>query len=110
MLQPGRSVIINVEADERPDGVSLRIISAQPLDEAAKKVGRKLTVFAGDAKCLGPIQAQLKPGGEGQVTFIVSREAGAKEYEIELKDRFQLSPAIAGGIKSLDGVVDVRLS
>ena len=42
--------------------------------------------------------------------FIVSRDNGAREYEIELRDRFQLNPAIAGGIKSLDGVVDVRLN
>ena len=37
ILQPGRSVILNVEADERPDGISLRLMSAVPLDEAAQK-------------------------------------------------------------------------
>ncbi|MEO6013588.1 MAG: DNA polymerase III subunit alpha [Devosia sp.] len=110
ILQAGRSVILNVEADERPDGVSLRLMSAIPLDEAAQKAGRRLTIFASDTKPLTSIRAQLKPGGEGQVTFIVSRDNGAKEYEIELPTRFQLSPAIAGGIKSLDGVVDVRLN
>ena len=110
ILQPGRSVIINVEADERPDGISLRLMSAVPLDEAAQKAGRRLTIFAEDPKCLGPIQSQLKPGGEGQVIFIVSRDNGAKEYEIELGQRFQLNPAVAGGIKSLGGVVDVRLN
>jgi DNA polymerase-3 subunit alpha len=47
---------------------------------------------------------------ERQVMFIVSRDNGAKEYEIELKERFQITPAVAVGIKSLDGVVDVRLS
>jgi DNA polymerase-3 subunit alpha len=110
ILQPNRSVILNVEADERPDGVSLRLMSAQPLEDAANKAGRQLTVFAGDEKCLVPIRAQLKPGGEGQVSFIVIRDSGAKEYEIALKGSFQLSPALAGGIKALDGVVDVRLS
>ncbi|MBI4922580.1 MAG: DNA polymerase III subunit alpha [Devosia nanyangense] len=110
ILQPGRSVILSVEADERPDGVSLRLLSAQPLDEAVLKAGRRLTIFAGDMKALGSIRAQLKSGGEGQVTFIVSRDNGAKEYEIELRERFQLTPAVAGGIKSLDGVVDVRLN
>ncbi|HWA18231.1 MAG TPA: DNA polymerase III subunit alpha [Devosia sp.] len=110
ILQPNRSVILNVEADERPDGVSLRLMSAQPLEDAASKAGRLLTVFAGDEKCLVPIRAQLKPGGEGQVSFIVIRDSGAKEYEIALKGSFQLSPALAGGIKALDGVVDVRLS
>ncbi len=110
VLQPGRSFMVSVEADERPDGIGLRLISAVAIDKAAQKAGKRLTIFAEDTKCLESIQAQLKPGGEGQVIFIVSRDNGAREYEIELRDRFQLTPAIAGGIKSLGGVVDVRLN
>ena len=34
----------------------------------------------------------------------------AKEYEIALREKFQIIPAVAGGIKSLGGVVDVRLN
>ena len=110
VLGAGKSVILSVEADERPDGISLRLISAEALDQAAEKVGRRLTVFAGNERCLPSIRSQLKLGGEGQVTFVVSREQGAKEYEIELKGGYRLSAELAGGIKSLDGVVDVRLS
>lgn len=110
LLQPGASLVLNVEADERPDGISLRLISADPIDGLAAKIGRRLTVFAGDAKCLAPIRSQLKPGGEGQVSFIVIRDNGAREYEIELKGGYRLSPELAGAVKSLDGVVDVRLS
>jgi len=109
-LQPGASVVLNVEADERPDGISLRLISADPIDGLAAKVGRRLTVFAGHEKCIGPIRSQLKLGGEGQVSFVVIRDNGAREYEIELKGGYRLSPELAGAVKSLDGVVDVRLS
>ncbi len=110
VLQPGKSVVLSVEADERPDGISMRLISADPIEGLAEKVGRRLTVFAGDAKCLAPIRSQLKPGGEGMVSFIVIRDAGAKEYEIELREKFRLSPEVAGSIKAMEGVVDVRLS
>ncbi len=110
VLVAGKSVILTVEADERPDGISLRLIGAEALDRAAEKVGRRLTVFAGNERCLPSIRSQLKPGGEGQVIFVVSRDHGAREYEIELKGGFRLSAEIAGGIKALDGVVDVRLS
>ena len=110
VLQPGKSVVLSVEADERPDGISLRLINAELIEGLAEKVGRRLTVFAGDAKCLAPISTQLKPGGEGIVSFIVIRDAGAKEYEIELKGGYRLTPEIAGSIKAMDGVVDVRLS
>ena len=110
LLDVGRSLIVQVAADQRPDGVSLRLISVQPIEEAVNKVGRRLTVFAGTEKCLPPIFAQLKPGGEGAVSFIVIRDGGAREYEIELPGTFRLNAEIAGGIKALDGVTDVRLS
>lgn len=110
ILQVGKSVILNVDADERPDGVGLRLTLAQPLESAAAKAGKVLTIEASSERCLKSIQAQLKEGGEGQVNFIVVREAGAKQYKIELQGAYRLSPELAGGIKSLDGVVDVRLS
>jgi DNA polymerase III subunit alpha len=110
LLQPGVSVVLNVEADERPDGVSLRLISADPIEGLAEKIGRRLTVFAGSDKCIAPIRSQLKPGGEGQVSFIVIRDGGALEYEVELKGGFRITPELAGAVKALEGVVDVRLS
>ena len=110
VLVAGKSVILSVEADERPDGIGLRLISAQPIEEAAAKLGKHLTVFAGDEKCLVPIRAQLK-GGEGSISFIVIRDGGRREYEIELPGGFRLeAPELAGAIKSFDGVVDVRLN
>mgnify|MGYP002403885298 CR=1 FL=1 len=109
LLQVGNSVVLQVGADERAEGVSLRLLDAQPLDQVAEKVGRRLTVFAADTKCLPPIRAQLKPGGEGQVSFIVIRDGGAREYEIELPGHFRVTAEIAGGIKALEGVTDVRL-
>jgi DNA polymerase-3 subunit alpha len=110
VLQPGKSVVLTVEADERPDGISLRLIGAEPIDGLAEKVGKRLTVFTDNEKCLAPIRTQLRPGGEGLVSFIVIREAGAKEYEVELKGGYRLSPELAGSIKAMEGVVDVRLS
>ncbi|MEO5807185.1 DNA polymerase III subunit alpha [Devosia sp.] len=110
MLTVGKSVILHVGADERPDGVSVRLLDAELIDGAAEKVGRRLTVFAASDKCLGPIRTQLKPGGEGSVSFVVIRDGGAREYEIELPGRFRLTSEIAGGIKALDGVTDVRLN
>ena len=110
ILQPGKSVVLTIEADERPDGISLRLSSAEPIEGLAEKVGKRLTVFAESEKCLAPIRSQLKPGGEGLVSFIVIRDGGAKEFEIELKGGYRLTPEFAGAIKALDGVMDVRLS
>lgn len=108
-LEPGKSVVLEVEADQRPDGTSLRLLRAKPIDGAAESLGKHLTVFAADEKCLLPIKTQLKPGGEGAVSFVIIRDGGAREYELSLRGNFRLTPELAGGIKSLSGVVDVRL-
>jgi DNA polymerase-3 subunit alpha len=110
ILQPGASVILNVEADERPDGISLRLMSAIPIDEAAQKAGKTLKIETSDEKCLPAIKSQLKPGGNGRVTFVVMREQGRKLYEVDIGSGWQINPALAGAIKSFDGVVDVRLN
>ena len=110
VLSVGKSVILNVEADERPDGISLRLLSAAPIEKEAEKLGKRLTVFAGSEKCLAPIRSQLKSGGEGSISFIVIRDEGRAEFEIELPGSFRLTPELAGGIKALEGVVDVRLN
>ncbi|AKR55532.1 DNA polymerase III alpha subunit [Devosia sp. H5989] len=110
VLETGRSLILEVEADERPDGISLRLIKAESIDGATEKLGRQLTVFPESEKCLPAIRAQLKPGGEGAVTLIVSRDGGAREYEIKLPGSFKLTAEVAGGIKALAGVTDVRLN
>ncbi|MCP8882294.1 DNA polymerase III subunit alpha [Devosia sp. XJ19-1] len=110
ILQPGNSVILQVGADERAEGISLRLISAEPIEGLAERVDRQLTVFTADAKALGAISAQLKRGGNGTVNFVVIRDGGAREYEIELPGKYNITPEVAGGIKALDGVTDVRFA
>ena len=110
MLTVGKSVIINVEADDRPDGVSLRLIGAKPIEDEAAKLGRLIEIEADSASCLASIKAQLKTGGDGKVKFIVTRDRASRMYEIDIPGSYRLSPELAGGIKSVEGVVDVRLS
>jgi len=110
VLAVGKSVILNVEADDRPDGVSLRLISARPIEEESARLGRLIEIEADSASCLASIKAQLKSGGDGKVKFIVTRDRASRLYEIDIPGSYRLSPELAGGIKSVDGVVDVRLS
>ena len=110
ILQPGNSVILQVGADERAEGISLRLISAEPIEGQAERIDRRLTIFMADAKALGPTTAQLKRGGNGTVNFVVIRDGGAREYEIELPGKYTITAEVAGGIKALDGVTDVRFA
>lgn len=109
VLQAGKSVILAVEADERPDGIGLRLISAEPIEKAAERVGKELRIFVEAPGCLGPIQSQLRPGGEGHVIFVIPR-GPTRDYEVDVPGRFRLTAELAGAVKAMSGVVDVRLS
>ncbi|WP_116653598.1 DNA polymerase III subunit alpha [Pelagibacterium sediminicola] len=110
LLEAGKSVVIEVGADARPDGVRVRLLKAEAIDTSVEKLGKRMTIFAGDETCLAPIRSQLQPGGEGVVSLVLVRNHGEQEYEIELPGQFRLSPQLAGGLKAISGVVDVRLN
>ncbi|GAB5427092.1 MAG: DNA polymerase III subunit alpha [Devosia indica] len=110
ILQPGNSVILQVGADERAEGISVRLMSAEPIEGMAERIDRQLTVFLADPQALGPTSAQLKRGGNGTVNFVVIRDGGAREYEIELPGKYNITAEVAGGIKALEGVTNVRFA
>jgi DNA polymerase-3 subunit alpha len=109
VLRVGRSVIIEVEADQRPDGVSLRLIRARSIDTVIEGKSKLLSVEMDTPNALPAIKAQLRDPGEGEVMLVVSRESGRKRYEIRLKGGYRITPGLAQGIKSINGVVDVKL-
>jgi len=109
VLQAGKSVILTVEADERPDGIGLRLLGAEPIEKAAERVGKELRIFVESATCLAPIRSQLKPGGEGHVVFVIPKGA-TRDYEVDVPGKFRLTSELAGAVKSMSGVMDVRLN
>jgi DNA polymerase-3 subunit alpha len=51
----------------------------------------------------------LSVKGEGQVSFVVIKESGQGEVEIELPNRYRISPQIASAMRAVPGVVEVEL-
>jgi len=110
MLEQGMSAILDVEADNQSDGVHVRLLRARPIEQGARLVARKLIIYASDKACLAPVAKLLKFGGNGTVSFRVNADSGAHEYEVRLNGKYMLDADLAGGIKSIRGVNDVRLS
>ena len=110
LVEQGKSAILEVEAESRPDGVRMTLMRAQGIDAAAERVSKRLTIFAGDEKCLPHVRARLERGGEGVVSLVLIRDAGEREYEIELPGGYRVSPELASAIRGLPGVTDARLS
>ena len=109
-LEPGQSVILLVNAEDKPEGISIRIDSVEPLDGAAGKLQNALRIFLRNTDPLDSIARQLEPGGEGDVSLIVLAEKDRGEVEVKLGGRYRVSPQIAGALRAVPGVVDVRLA
>jgi DNA polymerase-3 subunit alpha len=109
LLEPGRVLLLTVGAALEGEGMRLRILDAEPLEKAVAKVQRAMKVFVrGEAPVAG-LQHRLSRRGEGSVSVVVLLDGAEGEVEIRLPGQYELSGAVAGSIKALNGVVDVRM-
>ncbi|TIR27923.1 MAG: DNA polymerase III subunit alpha, partial [Mesorhizobium sp.] len=109
LLEPGRSVVITVSAEDRPEGVNLRIQTVQSLEDEASRIQKALRIFVRDDRPASAIQSQLTQRGDSQVSIIVIKDEAQGEVEIELPNRYRVSPQIASAMRAVPGVVEVEL-
>lgn len=109
LLEPGRSLVITVGADERPEGISLRIQTVQPLDEIASTVQKSLRIYLRDAKPVTMLANHFATKGDTQVSFIMIKPEGQGEVEVELPEKYRISPQVASAMRAVQGVVEVEL-
>ena len=109
LTEPGRSVVITVAAEDRPEGVNLRIQTMQLLEDEAGKVQKSLRIYLRDQSPLVSLTRHLSAGGEGQVSFVVIKEAGQGEIEVALPNSYRVGPQVAAALRAVQGVVEVEL-
>ncbi|MFC5386900.1 DNA polymerase III subunit alpha [Aquamicrobium segne] len=109
LFEAGKSVVIEVGAEDRPEGVNLRIQGARSLDDAASRVQKMLRIFVRGAAPIGSLATRLSQNGEGQVSIVVLKDEGQGEIEVELPRRYRIDPSIASAIGAVSGVVEVEL-
>jgi DNA polymerase-3 subunit alpha len=116
LLEGGTPVVLNVEAERDGDTVKMRVQSMEALDKAAAEIERGLRivfdtgVLAARRGVVDEFKAQLKPGQAGvrkggEVRLVLP--VGARELEIVLPGRYDVSPAQAGQLSTVPGVVEV---
>ncbi|MCB5201784.1 DNA polymerase III subunit alpha [Neorhizobium sp. T786] len=109
LLEPGKSLVITVQADERPEGIGLRIQTAASLEEKSVQMQKALRVFVRDSGPLKTVARHLNARGDGLVSFVVIKEDGRREIEVELTEKYRISPEIAAALRAAPGVLDVEL-
>jgi DNA polymerase-3 subunit alpha len=118
-LEPGSLVLLQMSAEAQGDEIRARIQTVEALDRAAAKVQKGLRIFVRDEAPLDAVARRLDCGGgqgqaasqggeaEGEINLIVTVGAGA-EVELKLPGRYKVSPQVAGALKAIPGVVDVK--
>ncbi|MEQ1937215.1 DNA polymerase III subunit alpha [Mesorhizobium sp. CN5-321] len=109
MLEAGKSVVIIVKAEDRPEGVNLRIEGVQSLEDEASRIQKSLRIFVRDTGPIESVSARLGQKGEGEVSIVVIKEAGQGEVEVALPHRYRIDPRIASAINAVPGVIEVEL-
>ena len=122
LLQPGRNLVLHVQADIADEQTRLTVRAAQPVEQVtqdAAPVG--LEVHVADRSALESIRRRLehvstlgsaaarRRHGEGPVKLILPVPELGQEVEIDLPGQYAVSAEIRGAIKSVPGVQAVRL-
>ncbi len=109
LLEAGQSLILLVGAEDKPEGISVRLQSVTALETEASKIQQHLRIFLRDDKPLSGIPKLVNKSGEASVSVVVLQGQGEREVEIGLPGKRMVSPQVAGAIKAMPGVVDVEL-
>jgi DNA polymerase-3 subunit alpha len=108
LLEPGRSVLVGVAAEDRPEGINIRVETVQSLESAIKNL-KKIKIFLRDDAPLPSLQKQLSAKGEGEVSLVLIRDDGAREIELRMPGRYAVSPQIASALRAVRGVDQVEM-
>ncbi len=108
LLEPGRAVLLTLQANLEGEEVRSRIVAAEPLDAAAARLPQSLRVFLKDEKPINGVAERLKERGDGEVILVLMLDEGRQEVELKLPGGYRATPQVAGAIKAVPGVVAVE--
>jgi DNA polymerase-3 subunit alpha len=107
-LEPGRNVVLTVEATLEGETLKLLARAAQPIDSVAAEAGAaNLRIHINRpeaATSIAALLAQLQGRNKGQITLCVPDDQG-REIDLALPHPYPVTPQIKGAIKAMQGVV-----
>ena len=106
LLEKGSAVLVGLQTSVEGEDVRARIVSAEPLDTAARRIGKGLRVFLRDENPLADIARRLNGQGDADVSLVLT--TGLGEVEIRLPGKYAVSPQTALALKSVPGILAVE--
>jgi DNA polymerase-3 subunit alpha len=117
LLEPGRNLVLRVEAEPGDEASRLMLRGVQPVEEVMEGAAAAgLTVYVDNAAAMASIRARLGQGarmtrarrGEGPVHLVMALPDSAQEVEIALPGIYPVGPEIRGALKAVPGVATVE--
>ncbi len=110
-LEPGKNVVLTVEANLEGDTLKLLCRGAQPIDQVAAEGGAQaLRIHLNKAEAAASVAAlfgRVEGKNRAQITICVPDEQG-REIDLTLPQPYPITPQIKGAIKAMSGVVLVE--
>ena len=107
-LEPGKNVVLTVEANLEGETLKLLARSAQPIDTVAAEAGAQdLRIHLNRAEAVTSIAtllARVEGRHRARITLCVPDALG-REIDLLLPDPYPITPQIKGAIKAMQGVV-----
>ncbi|KQP10699.1 DNA polymerase III subunit alpha [Methylobacterium sp. Leaf99] len=110
ILEPGRPLVLQLQANLEGEDVRARIMTAEPLDAAVARHQKGMRVYLRDERPIASVQQRLQVRGEGEVSLILLLDNGDREVEVKLPGKYQATPQIAGALRAVPGVVQVEVN
>ncbi|VAX08463.1 DNA polymerase III alpha subunit [hydrothermal vent metagenome] len=112
VLQVGQSIITTVEASIHPEkGLRVTAKSFAAIEVVAAVAAKGLEIFLTDESPIAAIHDLLEKykGGNGYITFKINvMDEDEYDIDIELKDKYKVSPDIRPVLMIMKGVMDAR--
>ncbi|MFM2367651.1 MAG: hypothetical protein RIR95_2259, partial [Pseudomonadota bacterium] len=110
-LEPGKNVVLTVEANLEGETLKLLARAAQPIDAVADQAGAQaLRIHLNNTQALPSLAAlfaKIEGRNRAQITLCVPDEQG-REIDLTLPQPYPITPQIKGAIKAMQGVVLVE--
>ena len=108
-LEPGSCVLLSVTAQERDEGLSVRINNVEPLAKLTQG-SSSLKVFLSSPGAIASIDRLTRDKGSCAVRLVAVMDSGAREVEVALRGERAVTRSVAAAIKSMQGVIEVEFA
>jgi len=108
-LEPGQSVFIMASAQIEEDSVRFIANQVELLDVKAAKATAGLKIFIEDQSAVPLMKELLEREGKGRGDVILmARIDATTEAEVQLKDRYRITPSLLQAVKAIPGIAEVQ--